>query len=241
MSASGGNGKRGEIIGRPVTLFYASNDAELDSAFVALAEQRAGALLAGADPFFDTRRDRIIGFAAQRQVPAIFHVREYALSGGLMSYGVSLTDAYRHFGTYAARILHGAKPADLPVIQSVKFELVINLKTAKALGIPNSRQGARPRRRGDRVNRRGFITLIGGAAAAWPLSARGQQQAMPVIGFLNAQSSDTSANRLRAFRQGLKDAGYVEGENVTIEYRWAEGHMSSSRRRRPIWLVEESM
>jgi putative tryptophan/tyrosine transport system substrate-binding protein len=124
-----------QIIGRPVTFFYASNDAELDGAFVALAEQRAGALLAGADPFFDTRRDRIIGFAAQRQVPAIFHVREYALSGGLMSYGVSLTDAYRHFGTYAARILHGAKPADLPVIQSVKFELVINLKTAKALGL----------------------------------------------------------------------------------------------------------
>jgi putative ABC transport system substrate-binding protein len=128
-------GEAAQAIGRPIIIFYASNDAELDAAFAALADQRAGALLSGADPFFDTRRDRIIGFAAQRQMPAIYHFREYALAGGLMSYGVSLTDAYRHFGAYAARIVHGARPADLPVMQSVKFELVINLKTAKALGL----------------------------------------------------------------------------------------------------------
>jgi putative ABC transport system substrate-binding protein len=113
----------------------ASNDAELDAAFATLVEQRPSALLVGGDPFFSTRRDRIIAFAAQRRLPAIFNFRDYALAGGLMSYGVSLTDAYRHFGAYTARILNGAKPADLPVIQSVKFELVINLKTAKALGV----------------------------------------------------------------------------------------------------------
>jgi putative tryptophan/tyrosine transport system substrate-binding protein len=124
-----------QAIGRPLIIFYASNDAELDAAFAALTERRAGALLSGADPFFDTRRDRIIRFAAQRQLPTIYHFREYALAGGLMSYGVSVTDAYRHFGAYAARIVHGAKPADLPVMQSVKFELVINLRTAKALGL----------------------------------------------------------------------------------------------------------
>jgi putative ABC transport system substrate-binding protein len=124
-----------QTIGRTVNLFYASNDAELEAALAAVADQRAAALLSGADPFFDTRKDRIIGFAAQRQLPAIYHFREWAVAGGLMSYGVSLTDTYRHFGAYAAKIVRGAKPADLPVLQSVKFELVINLKTVKALGL----------------------------------------------------------------------------------------------------------
>src|SRR5439155_16057778 len=86
------------------------------------------------DPFFDTRRDNIIAFAAQQKLPALYQFREYAVDGGLMSYGVSFPEAYREVGIYAARLLKGAKPADLPVMQSVKYELVINLKTAKTLG-----------------------------------------------------------------------------------------------------------
>jgi len=91
-------------------------------------------LLVG-NPFFDTRRDKIITFAAQQKLPAMYHFREYVVEGGLMSYGNSLAEAYREVGIYAARILNGAKPADLPVVQSSKFELVINMKTAKALGV----------------------------------------------------------------------------------------------------------
>jgi len=87
------------------------------------------------NPFFDTRRNKIIAFAAQQKLPAMYHFREYVVDGGLMSYGTSLGEAYREAGVYAAKILNGAKPSDLPVLQSTKFALVINLKTAETLGL----------------------------------------------------------------------------------------------------------
>jgi len=121
-------------IGRSVVFQNARIDSELDAVFATLPRQRIVAMLVAADPFFDTRRDRIIAFAAQEKLPAIYHFREHAVAGGLMSYGPSLSEAYREIGIYAARIVNGENPAELPVMQSVKFELVINLKTAKALG-----------------------------------------------------------------------------------------------------------
>jgi putative tryptophan/tyrosine transport system substrate-binding protein len=122
-------------IGQRLFVSKAANDEELDVAFASLVQQQVGALLVAGDPYFDTRRDRIIAFAAQNRLPAIYQFREYAVAGGLLSYGVSITDAYRQYGVYTARILKGAKAADLPVLQPTKFETVINLKTARALGV----------------------------------------------------------------------------------------------------------
>ena len=122
-------------IGQQLFIWKASNDAELNAGFVSLVEQRVGALLIAADPYFDTRRDRIIAFTAQNRLPAMYQFREFAVAGGLISYGPSITDAYRQAGIYAGRILKGAKPADLPFVQPTKFEFVINLKTAKVLGL----------------------------------------------------------------------------------------------------------
>jgi putative ABC transport system substrate-binding protein len=122
-------------IGQRIVIAKASNDDALETAFASLVQQGAGVLLVASDPYFDTQRDRIIAFAARQRLPAIYQFREYAVAGGLLSYGVSITDAYRQYGVYAARILRGAKPAELPVLQPTKFELVINAKTAKALGV----------------------------------------------------------------------------------------------------------
>jgi putative ABC transport system substrate-binding protein len=122
-------------IDQRIIVANASDDAELEAAFASLTGARVAALLVTANSYFDVRRDRIIGFAAQQRLPAIYQFREYAVAGGLLSYGVDITDGYRQYGVYTAKILNGAKPADLPVLQPTKFETVINLRTAKALGV----------------------------------------------------------------------------------------------------------
>lgn len=122
-------------IGQEIRISKAGIDKDLESAFTTFVEQRIEALLVCADPFFDTRRDRIVAFAAQSRLPAIYQFREYTVAGGLMSYGISLTEGYRQVGIYAGQILKGTKPDELPIQQSIKFEFVINVKTAKALGI----------------------------------------------------------------------------------------------------------
>jgi putative ABC transport system substrate-binding protein len=118
-----------------IHILKAGSDPELDKSFATLAKVRAEALLVAADPLFNAHRQQIVALAARYAIPAIYEFREFAAAGGLMSYGISLADAYRQIGLYTGKILKGAKPADLPVMQPTKFELVINLTAAKALGI----------------------------------------------------------------------------------------------------------
>jgi putative ABC transport system substrate-binding protein len=123
------------ILGLQLHVLHASSARDFDTAFASLVQFRAGALVIGNDPFFFSRHEQLAGLTVRYAVPAIYNGREFAAAGGLMSYGGSFTDAYHKAGLYTGRILKGEKPADLPVQQSVKVELIINLKTAKALGL----------------------------------------------------------------------------------------------------------
>ena len=122
-------------IGQQIVVVEAGSDGELDAAFAALAQRQVGALVVAADQFFTVRREQLIALTARYAMPAIYELREYAVAGGLMSYGTSLPEGYYQNGVYVGRILKGAKAADLPIVQSTKFEFVINLKTVKSLGV----------------------------------------------------------------------------------------------------------
>ena len=122
-------------LGQSITFVRARSETEIGAVFATLGEWRASALLINTDPFFLARRDQFVSLAARNRMPAIYAQREFVAAGGLMSYGADLADGYRQVGIYAGRILKGEKPADLPVVQPTKFEMAINLKTAKALGL----------------------------------------------------------------------------------------------------------
>ena len=179
-------------------------------------------MLVGGDGFLFGRRGQFAMLAVRDRLPVISAGREFAQAGWLMAYGASVPDMFRQVGIYAGSIVKGAKPADLPVLQSTKFEFVINLQTARALGLDVPPIAARPRRRGNRMIRaREVITLLGGAAA-WPLTSHAQQPSMPVIGFLHSSSPAPAGRSTAIFLSALSEVGFVVGSNVAIEYRWAE-------------------
>ena len=125
-------------LGLTLHVVHAGSERELDDAFATLAQRKVGALLVNTGPFFRTRTEQLVGLAARYAIPAIYPGRDYAVAGGLMGYAPSITDAYRQQGVYAGKILKGEKPGDLPVMQSTKFEFVINLKAARALNLTPS-------------------------------------------------------------------------------------------------------
>jgi len=137
-------------LGLRLIIVRANTENDFDTAFSTVVSQRAGAILVCASPFFNARRQQLVVLASSHALPAIFEWRDFAVAGGLMSYGTSLSNAYRQAGVYAGRILKGEKPSDLPVVQSTKFEFVINLSTAKALHI--DADTIRSRRRDNRID-----------------------------------------------------------------------------------------
>ena len=122
-------------LGIDLQILNASTDAEIDRALASLPQIRADALLVAAEPFFGSRIEKLVALAAHHKIPAMYYRREFVAAGGLVSYGTSTTDAYRQVGIYVTKVLKGAKPADLPVVQSAKFDFAINMKAAKALGL----------------------------------------------------------------------------------------------------------
>ena len=138
-------------MGLQIQVFNASTSREIDAAFATFVRERPDALFVGPDPFFNSRRVQLANLASRHALPATYSVRDYAEVGGLMSYGANIADAYRQVGVYTGRILKGAKPADLPVVQATKFELVINARDRQDARPHRAAVAARPRRRGDRM------------------------------------------------------------------------------------------
>ena len=201
--------------------------ADLDDVIAGAKTAGALTLIIQPSPFTYQHRERIVAAAHKQQLPTIFAFPPAAREGALVAYGPDYVHMYRRAPFYVERILKGTKPADLPVEQPTKLELVVNLKTAKALG-SKCRSLCSFARMSCRMKRREFITLLGGAAA-WPLAARAQPTGkLPIIGFLGTNTASAQRQWTDAFLQRLRELGWIEGRTVAIEYRWADGRLERS-------------
>jgi putative ABC transport system substrate-binding protein len=207
--------------GVALSIYPVRGPEEIAAAIDAAQTAGATALNVLASPVLNANRKIILERSAALRLPAIYQWPETADEGGLAAYGPRLAKLNRQLARQVVKVLHGARPADIQVEQPTEFELVINPRTAKAIRLEVP--GALLARADEvnRVNRRELLLLVGGAVTA-SRALRAQQKAMPVIGYLNGTTPAANAHLLAAFRQGLSETGYVEGQNVAIEYRWAE-------------------
>ena len=177
------------------------------------------------DAMFTSHRRTLVELATKYRIPGSYGLREFVDIGGFMALGPSYPDLYRRAALVVDKILKGANPADLPVQQANTFEMIVNLKTAKALDLDDFAHAPRPRRRGDRMTPR-VHHAVRRRGSAWPLAARAQQSvATPLIGVLTTLADKDSEGQLRVavFRQELQKLGWIEGSNIRFEYRWAAG------------------
>jgi len=217
------------ILGAQLLVSNARTDSDLKAAFASFSQQRVGAVLVGNGVFYNRHAEQLVALAARHALPAIYPLREYALAGGLMSYGGSVGDLYQQAGVYTGRILNGDKPADLPVQKITKIQLVINVKTARALGLETLLATA------DEVIQNAGRSLRGSGARRRGRFAGAQQAKLPVIGHLNTQSADDDYKNFTVpFLQGLKDTGYVDGQNVAIDIVMRRTKLIGYRRLQPI-------
>ena len=219
-------------LGLQIQVLHASTSREIETAFATLVRDRADALFVAPDGFFTSRRVQFATLAARHAIPAAYSNRSYPEVGGLMSYGTDTLDYYRQVGVYTGQILKGAKPAEMPVLQSTKWEFVINMQTARALGLEVPNSSAIARRRGDRMRRREFITLLGGRrrlAAGGARAAAGADAAHWCIHDFAADDAEGQA-RLGHSCRGCNNLAGPSGSNVQIDVRWSAGDPERGRR-----------
>ena len=211
-------------VGMELTPIGVRDANEIERGLSAFARGGSGGLIAAVGASVIIHRDLIIAHAVRHRLPAVYPYRYFVAGGGLISYGPDLNSLYRQAAGYVDRILKGEKPGDLPVQAPTRYELVINLQDCEDARAQRTTDAARPRRRGHRMRRREFITLLGGAAAAWPLAARAQRaQKMPMVGFLHPGVTRGRVGRFGLVARGISRAWLCRRRVDQLEARWARG------------------